>query len=214
MSQIEIIFKIIEISIAFIGLVLVIFGWIVPHRNSIKTEKVRIQNDKELERIRWKKELIDKQILNLYGPMYALIIEGDVSFSRILYQLGRRCVIQKDKGFNDLPEDEQKIWMHYVDTYKIKNQMKMVEIMRNNIHLIYKSEIPTCYKEFLDYSLGWELLDNQKRNGVPNYYEYHYAFNYPTEFNHYIRTTLQILLEEQGELLKQSELAGISLSIR
>lgn len=116
MSQIEIIFKIIEISIAFIGLVLVIFGWIVPHRNSIKTEKVRIQNDKELERIRWKKELIDKQISNLYGPMYALIIEGDVSFSRILYQLGRQCVIQKDKDFNDLPEDEQKIWMHYVDT--------------------------------------------------------------------------------------------------
>ncbi|MCF2653318.1 hypothetical protein [Anaeromassilibacillus senegalensis] len=207
MDKTEIIFKIIEISIAFIGLVLVIFGWIVPHRNSIKTEKTRIQNDKELERIRWKKELIDKQISNLYGPMYALIIEGEVSFSRILYQLGRRCVIPRDKSFSDLPEDEQKIWKHYVDTYKIENQMKMVEIMRDNLHLIYNSEIPTCYKEFLDYSLGWEMLDNQKRNGVPNYYEYHYVFNYPTEFNHYIGTTLQTLLEEQGKLLKQSEQA-------
>lgn len=213
MDKTEIIFKIIEISIAFIGLVLVIFGWIVPHRNSIKSEKTRIQNDKELESIRWKKELIDKQISNLYGPMYALIIEGDVSFSRILYQLGRRCVIPRDKSFSDLPEDEQKIWKHYVDTYKIENQMKMVKIMRNNLHLIYNSEIPTCYKEFLDYSLGWEMLDNQKRNGVPNYYEYHYVFNYPTEFNHYIRTTLQTLLEEQGKLLKQSEQACVSLSI-
>lgn len=49
---------------------------------------MRIESERELERIRWKKELIDKQISNLYGPIYALIIEGDVSFSRILYQLG------------------------------------------------------------------------------------------------------------------------------
>lgn len=52
MDNTEIIFKIIDISIAFIGLVLVIFGWIVPYRNSIKAEKARVQNDKELERIR------------------------------------------------------------------------------------------------------------------------------------------------------------------
>lgn len=43
MNQTEIIFKIIEISIAFIGLVLVIFGWIVPHRNSLKTENAQIE---------------------------------------------------------------------------------------------------------------------------------------------------------------------------
>lgn len=214
MDKTEIVFKIIEISIAFIGLVLVIFGWIVPHRNAMKTEKARIQNDKDLEIIRWKKELIDKQISNLYGPIYALIIEGDVSFSRILYQLGRQFVIPKDKSFYDLPEHEQKIWKHYVDTYKIPNQMKIVEIMRDNLHLIYNSEIPTCYKEFLDYSLGWEMLDNQKQNGVPNYYEYHYVFSYPTEFNYYIRTTLQTLLTEQSNLLKQSEQVGVYLSIR
>lgn len=89
--------------------------------------------------------------------------------------------------------------------------MKMVEIMRNNLHLIYNSEIPTCYKNFLDYSLGWELLDNQKRNGVPNYYEYHYVFNYPAEFNRYIRVTLETLLNEQAALLKASGKSNISL---
>lgn len=210
----EIIFKIIDIAIAVIGLILVIFGWIIPYRHSIKAEKLRIDNEKELERIHWKKDLIDRQISELYGPIYALIIEGDVSFSRILYQLGRNCVIPKDKSFSDLPEEEQKIWKHYVDTYKIKNQMKMVEIMINNLHLIYNSELPTCYKEFLDYSLGWELLDNQKRQGVPNYYEYHYVFNYPTEFNHYIRITLEHLLKEQAKLIKQSEQSIASVSIR
>lgn len=207
MNNTEILFKIIEIFISIIGLVLVIFGWIIPYRHAVK-------NEKELEKIRWKKDLIDKQISNLYGPIYALIIESKVSFSRILYQLGRNCVIPEDKSFFDLPDNEQKIWKHYVDTYKIKSQMKIVEIMRNNLHLVYNSELPTCYKDFLDYSLGWELLANQRDHGVFNYYEYHYIFNYPTEFSHYIRTTLEFLLNEQAKLIKQSEQAATFISVR
>ena len=211
MDHTEIIFKLIEIVIAIVGLVLVIFGWIIPYRQSIKMEQMHINNEKELERIRWKKELIDKQISNLYGPIYALIIESDISFARILYQLGRQHIIPKDKSFYDLPENEQLIWKHYVDTYKIKSQMKIIEIMENNLHLIYKSEIPTCYKDFLDYSLGWELLDNQKRNNVPNKYEYHYLFNYPMEFNIYIRDTLKTLLDEQAKLIEASECISIKI---
>ena len=88
--------------------------------------------------------------------------------------------------------------------------MKIVEIMRDNIHLIYKSEIPTCYKVFLDYALGWELLDSQKRNNVPNFYEYHYSYNYPIEFSNYIRTTLKILQAEQYNLEKQLETISLN----
>lgn len=205
MSSMEIMFKIIEIIIATMGLILVIFGLIIPYQHSKKLEEIHVNNEKELERIRWKKDLIDKQISYLYGPIYALIIESSISFSRILYQLGRSHVIPKDKSFYDLPENEQLIWKHYVDTYKIKNQMKIIEIMEKNFHLIYKSEVPTCYKEFLDYSLGWEMLDNQKRNDVPNHYEYYYVFNYPKEFDVYIEDTLKILLNEQAKLTEASE---------
>lgn len=205
MNRIEFAFKIIDISIAFIGLILVIFGWIIPYKNSIKAEERRIYNDKKLEKIRWEKELIDRQISSLYGPIYALQIESGIRFSRILYQLGRQYAIPKDKTFEDLPENEQSIWKHFVDTYVINTQMKIVEIMRRNIHLVYKSEIPNCYYVYLDYALGWELLDNQKRNGVPNYYQYHYIINYPTEFQNYIKKTLHILLKRQDELLSESD---------
>lgn len=205
MEKLEYVFNAIEIAISFIGLILIIFGWIIPYRQSLKSENIRKNNELNSDKLHWKKELIDRQIENLYGPMYALINESDIVFNRILYQLGRRYVIPKDKSFNDLPETEQKIWKHYVDTYKIKNQMKMVEIMRNNFHLIYKSEFPEGYNQFLDYSLGWELLDNQRRNGVPNYYAYHYVFNYPVAFNRYIERTLKILLDEQAKLMNITE---------
>ena len=212
MEKTEAIFKIIEIIIAIIGTILVMFGLVIPYRHSKKAEAHRVENEKEADRNRWKKELVDNQISKLYGPIYALIIEGEVMFSRVLYQLGRNSVIPKGLDFDDLPEDDKKVWRHYVNTYKIPYQLKMVEIMRNNFHLIKDSEIPVCYKKFLDYSLGWEMLDNQKRNSVPNFYKYHYIDNYPIEFNHYIRSTLEDLLSQQARLIKAT--VGISTSIK
>jgi len=206
MSTLEIIFKLTEIIISLFGLVLVVFGWIIPYRNSLKTEKCRLESEKELERMKWKKDLIEKQISVLYAPLNQLCLEGDISFTRILYQLGRQHVFEGEKtSFEDLTEDEQKIWKHYVDTYKIPSQMEMVKILRHNSHLLYKAETPYCIKQFLDYALGWELLDNQKRNNVKNYYEYHYAYNFPHEFKQYIRNTLDTLYAEQQELNRKAD---------
>lgn len=201
MDKYEIGFKVAELVIGALGLIFIIFGWIIPDRQDKRKIKIQKDQELELEKLKWKKEQIDCQISQLYGPIYALIVEEDVLFSRILYQLGRQHIFIKDKSFDDLPENEQQIWSHYVNNYKIKNQMQMVEILRNNIHLIKDSEVPVCYQQFLDYTLGWELLDNQKRNNVPNYYEYHYCFNYPKEFNLYIKNTLESLLEEQSRLI-------------
>lgn len=81
---------IIELVLILLGLVLVTFGWIFPYRQSLKSAKQQQKFDKKLLFIRWKKEFIDKQISELYGPIHALILEGDIMFSRILYQLGRK----------------------------------------------------------------------------------------------------------------------------
>ena len=72
MSTTEILFRSIEVALTLIGLVLVVFGWIIPYKNSIKAEEIRARNELEMERIRWEKELIDKQISNLYGPIYVM----------------------------------------------------------------------------------------------------------------------------------------------
>lgn len=57
----------------------------------------------------------------------------------------------------------------------------------------------------MEHSLVYELLDNQKKNGVPNFYEYRYISGYPREFDHYIETTLMKLLNEQAEIIKESK---------
>ena len=44
--------------------------------------------------------------------------------------------------------------------------------MENNTHLAIHGEHDIFVDKFMDYVLGWELLDSQKREGVPNFYEY------------------------------------------
>ena len=50
MSTTEILFRSIEVALTLIGLVLVVFGWIIPYKNSIKAEEIRARNELEMER--------------------------------------------------------------------------------------------------------------------------------------------------------------------
>lgn len=200
--EFDLIIRVVELIFTFIGLIFVVFGWIIPYRQSLKAENDRREYEKDLLKRQWEKELVDKQISEFYGPISEIIREQDILFSLILYQLGRDHVFKSGNySLSDLSENDQKVWVHYVDNYKIPTQMKIVKVIRNNQHLIYKSEVPTCFNTFLEYALGWELLDNQAKNGVPNYYEYYYSYNYPREFDRYIINTLKTLLAIQAELI-------------
>ena len=120
--------------------------------------------------------------------------------------MGKTFIFSKNQfKLSDLSQDEQKIWKHFVDKYILPTNQKIISILENNQHLIFKSEIPTSLSTFQNYALGWELLDNQKREGVPNYYEYYYSINFPREFQIYINKTLKTLLKIQSELLQMSE---------
>ena len=63
---------------------------------------------------------------------------------------------------------------------------------------------------FIEYVLGWELLDIQKKNGVPNYYEYYYRYNYPVEFDNYIIRNLKELQKRQGELVELQHMTSVT----
>ena len=206
MNDIEIIIKIVDLILTFIGLVFVIFGWIIPHRQSQKDEKKRRKFEEDFKQRQWKKELIDQQISRFYGPISVLLREQDIRFSLIQYQMGKTFIFSKDQyKLSDLSQDEQKIWKHFVDKYILPTNREIISILENNQHLIFKSEIPTSLSIFQNYVMGWELLYNQKREGVPNYYEYYYSINFPREFQNYINETLKTLLKIQSELLQLDE---------
>jgi hypothetical protein len=199
----ETVSKIVELLFAFIGLLFIIFGWVIPYKQSIKSTEKQHKFEQKLLCAQWEKELLDKQISEFYGPIAELLREQDMRRALIQYQIGRKSIFHEGQDkISDLTEQEQKIWMHFIDTYSLPTQTRIIEIFQTHQHLIYQSDTPECFRPFMEYVLGWELLDNQKRNSVPNYYEYHYSYNYPIEFNRYIENTLMILLNRQKELME------------
>jgi len=195
--------KLIEISIALVSIILVIFGWIIPYKQSQLSANEHRVFDKRMQSAKWEKEHIDNQISTFYGPIAELLREQALRKELIRIQLNRDSVFQSDKPMmSDLSENDQQIWMHFMNMYSIPILTKILEIIQINLHLVYNSENPDCFRKFMEYVIGLELLDNQKRSGVHNFYEYHYVYNYPNSFNLYIENTLSILLRRQKEIIE------------
>lgn len=205
LSKIDVYLKIIELSISIIGLVFVAVGLILPFKQSIKLNKISQNDQLKQEKRVWRMHLLDEQISKYYGPISAILKEQTIIRKRIWYQIGRDVIFdgEKDK-LSDLAPDEQLIWKHFIDKYKIPMQHQIIEIMRDNAHLAIHDEHDVYVDQFLDYVLGWELLDSQKQEGVPNYYEYYYSYSYPVGFNNYIHNTLARLLKEKELLINES----------
>lgn len=198
--------RIVELVFTAIGLLFVIFGWVIPYRQALKENAKRKKFEEDLIRRQWEKEFIDKQISEFYGPISAILNELEISFSLILNQLGRERVFEEDKKkVSDLSRQERLIWLHYVRTYKIPAQNEIVRIMKSNQHLIYQSQIPICFTVFLKYATYWDLMDKQKINKIPNEYEYYDTKKFPKTFTKYINYTLNILLKRQLELIEQKD---------
>ena len=200
----DMIMRIIELSLTVIGLLFIIVGWVLPFKQSLKLNRLNQTAQLKQAQREWKMQLLNEQISNYYGPISAIIKEQSIIRQRIQYQIGRKVIFDKGKDrLADLAPDEQLIWKHFIDFYKIPMQHKIIEIMENNTHLAIHGEHDIFVDKFMDYVLGWELLDSQKREGVPNFYEYYYSFNYPVEFNKYINNTLEHLIQEKVSLMKE-----------
>lgn len=198
--------NILELFISIIGLVLVVIGLIVPFKQSIELNKI-IQNDQiKQEKRAWRMQLLDEQICKYYGPISAILKEQTIIRQHIWHQIGRNVIFNEGKNkLGDLAPEEQLIWKHFIDKYKIPMQHQIIEIMRDNAHLAIHGEHDMYVDEFLDYVLGWELLDSQRQEGVQNYYEYYYSYSYPVGFNSYIHNTLTRLLKEKELLISESK---------
>ena len=156
--------RIVELIFTGVGLLFIIVGWIIPFKQSLGLNDLNQKAQLKQVQRAWKMQLIDEQISKYYGPISAIIKEQSIIKQRIQYQIGRQVIFDNGKDrLADLTRDEQLIWKHFVDTYKIPLQHKIIEIMENNAHLAVHGEHDIYVDKFLDYVLGWELLDSQKQ---------------------------------------------------
>lgn len=176
--------------IMVISLAVIMAGWLVTHYLSKKKERY-------FEAIKWQKSHLDNQLSSLYGPIYGLLLENDRHRKDIEEIFGRSIIFE---GGNPLSEEEQKIWLHYLENYYLPNNRKIVEVIKSNIHLLQGTSLPKSFINFIDYTVAFEASHKQYKD-LGRLYGFHSKMNFPVDFQKQIINEISELKKQQWNLV-------------
>lgn len=213
MTNSELMLNIINTIFSGFSVIFIIFGWIIPYKQSQKQQKNQRNYEKATKVDEYYKNRIDEQISKLYVPLYSLSMENKMQFNVLLKKLNRNYVFAKGKTINNLNENDKFLWLDFAKNHFVPNLNHMKDILNNNIHLIFDSELPFSYQRFMEYTLkinnDLELYLNHANIDYSNFFV---DDNYPNDFDIYINKTLDKLLQLQNDYLIQNNNENIIIS--
>lgn len=177
------------VTAAVIAAAVSVLGWVINHILSSRSERKRARLTARLGHI-------EKQLSELYGPLAFLIYEGRATFSDLLQGLGRPYVFRSEQ----LPDDELKLWLFWVDHDFMPRNDKIQTILSTNSHLITGHELPESYIRFLDHHNSWRIVHERwKTDGTE--YVWHSKINWPVDFEDDVLATFRQLMRTHSALV-------------
>ncbi len=205
MNNYDLLLNIINTVISGVSVIFIIFGWIIPYKQSQKQQSIQREYEESITTKQYNKEKIDEQISKLYVPLYTLSMENRIQTNILLKKLNRNYVFAKNETINDLNENDTILWIDFVSNHFVPNLNRMKEILNNNIHLIYEPELPSSHHRFMKYTLKLNNdLDLYLKHSNIDCSNFFVDDNYPSDFDIYINKTLDKLLQLQRNCLAQN----------
>ena len=143
MIDYDLILNIINTILTALSVIFIIFGWIIPYKQSQKQQKEQRKYDESISEKQYNKEKIDEQISKLYVPLYTISMENKIQINILLKKLNRNYVFAKGETINNLTESDLVLWINFLKNHFVPNLNRMKEILNNNIHLIYEPNLPS-----------------------------------------------------------------------
>ena len=175
---------VVTISLAFAG-------YIITYFINIRLE----QRKARLERV-------NRQLKDLYGPLFALRQASSrawASFNSILnakYPTGSKAVFVDNEESHP---DKMKLWVRWMETVFMPLNEKIYELIETNSDLLIEEEMPQCILDFLAHVAAYKVVKRQWMEG--DYSEYTSVINYPREIDNYAIQSYEKLKKEQTKLL-------------
>ena len=133
----------------------------------------------------------EQQLTKFYGPIYTIL-----SMNKALLQA--RFDPETESYTKKVPDD---LWRDLRDKIIIPNNQAIVEIIKNNFHLIEGIDIPPHIISFLVHAEVWPL-SHKHEFSQEKYFE---NFRFPPEFMDYIQQTTETLKKEHHTLLERKQ---------
>lgn len=133
-----------------------------------------------------------RQLTEFYDPIYALLSANKGVFERI----GPTSCARESGRFND--EETAEVWERLTREVLVPNNMRVVEIIQEKLHLLADTDNESVYLEFVTHAQAYKVFKERA-------YEAYRLFGYPKEIYQSVaseRTKIKIAIYKKYELEK------------
>jgi hypothetical protein len=176
----------IPLIVAIIAGLITSIGWFVSHRNNQTSQRRKDQLD-----------LVNKQLSDLYGPLYISCESGRAAYFSLLKKLGREGGIFNEQ--RPASDDEVREWFHWMKHVLAPMNEHRHQLIMKSSHLIIEEQVPRCFLEFAAHVAGYRAVLAKWETGDFSERYPHYAF--PDELDKYAEATFTVLKKKQAKLL-------------
>ena len=177
-----------------IGLLAAVIGWLITW----SLNRVEAARQRRLERV-------DRQIRDLYGPVYVRLRAMRELWDAFLAEHPRRHGEPSyfiDDGASNT-DDEKTRWCLWMSTVFLPMNREARDIVLANMDLFDGHEVPAPVLDFIIHVGGYDAIEAQWNSG--DHSRYVSFINFPREFEEFIGEQYKNCLARQGKLLTNSE---------
>ena len=142
---------------------------------------------------------VNRQLSDLYGPLYALSIVGDESWK----EFRKRYRVGTGAFFNPkypIEAEDVKAWKHWMKTVFMPKNLEMYEVVTNHTDLIVEDEMPKVIVDLLTHIAVYNAVLENWESGNEKYMTS--TNNFP-KISEYASDHFKALKKEQAILLGQ-----------
>ena len=135
--------------VAIMAALVTAIGWIVTYRLAVRQAQ-------EVQQIAAALRFTERQLEELYGPLYFFLVEGEQSYKNIegLIDVARL----RPPGDEQTLTIDQKIWLFWMENDALPRNEKIAELLRTRSHLIEGEQMPESFHRFLEHHSSWRLF--------------------------------------------------------
>lgn len=188
------------IAAAVIAAAISAIGWLVNYSFTSREERNRRRFETREEQLRRSFEAqlshVNKQLEQLYGPLFFLIHESDVSWSSLLEHFGRNHPFEAGR---QMSEADMATWRFWVENDLMPRNAEIQSLLSTKSHLIEGPEMPQSYIDFIEHHNHWVVNHRRlKQEGAS--YPWRSKRNWPDLFGEEVKGTYKSLKRKQAEL--------------
>ncbi len=151
-------------------------------------------------------ELVNRQLSELYGPLYMASQAGEIAYKELLQKYGRKKDFFEE-GHENPPQKELDEWIVWVKNIFLPLNDLREKIIIEQAHLIIENSAPRCLLDFVTHVVGYKAILVRWEKG--DFSEKWSIKDFPRDLTEYAENSYHDLKKQQARLLNSLLSAGM-----